>query len=275
MSIFLLLLVLGVANSCWKKPPVGSESEDEDASFLLRMPMKDATTTPSINERCQVPNSWALKFVTIISTGATARLYGALLGQYEYDTTLGYYVQSDTENDEPTYLLQTRNLWRVGPNETFYWLFNPIISETLPSIGWHIGRPWNKDSSMEDPTLIILHGPALTWNLECKCESYEVTASGAISDLYQSSHFGVYSYTKRWRNGRPILKNTDGRLMQYENQNNGWLLVLKESHFVIGVSQPYSSPSDVKKWYYFDHSSAIFKPVPVNSLNVTCIPRTQ
>ena len=122
------------------------------------------------------------------------------------------------------------------------------------------------DSSIEDPTLRISRGPL---NLECKCESYEVKA--------ENGEFGNFGFTDRWRNGRPILTNKDGRLLQHGNRNNGWLFVLNESlseHFVIGGSQSYLSPSDEKNWYYKDRSF-LFKQVPANSLNVTCIPRTQ
>lgn len=54
MLIFALLLILGLANSCWKTPPGGSESKDENAIWM-RMPLQEQDTSTRLSKSMDSP----------------------------------------------------------------------------------------------------------------------------------------------------------------------------------------------------------------------------
>ena len=248
MFYILFFLIFGVANSCITQSHL-SCSRSEDDAMLIRLRRNSEMSTKLV----------------ITSTGSTAWTYGGILGQYEYDNTLGYYVQSNTEKENgnfyPAFLYSVEDIWQVGPKENKYWLKNSDPSTRIPTSGWQYYRP-ETNVDIEDPLLMITFGPFIN-----ECEAYVVAASEHAADLFPS-YLGVFSFTDRWWNGRPLLTNSNGRLMYHGNQDYGWLLSSDLDNNVIRGTMSHLSPEREKNWLYWDSSSSSYKQA---SLNVTCV----
>ena len=104
-----------------------------------------------------------------------------------------------------------------------------------------------------------------------ECEAYVVAASGHAADLFPS-YLGVFSFADKWWNGRPLLINSNGRLMYHGNQDYGWLLSSDLDNNVIRGTMSHLSPEREKNWLYWDSSSSSYKQA---SLNVTCVIETE
>ena len=138
--------------------------------------------------------------VVISSTGGVARIWGELLGQYEYDEDKECFVQSSTEQSNGRY--NARYLyrdedddWEVGSTpggNTSLWLKNTnSTSGKLPTGGWmyHDGENWQYDHSMT-----VTPGPLASLPAQ-----FLVTASGSFVGLTtSSSYLGVFNKTERY-----------------------------------------------------------------------------
>ena len=132
--------------------------------------------------------------VVISSTGGAFQLLGSILGQYEYDEEHGYYIQTNTEqnNDkyQQSYLYQYEDEeWIVGssPGLRSGWLTNWNTNKTVPTSGWQY-YDYDGESWQDDPSLVVTPAPLP--------RRFNVTASGDAAEKWPS-YLGVFTRTER------------------------------------------------------------------------------
>ena len=201
----------------------------------------------------------------ISSTGGVARVWGELLGQYEYDEDKECFVQSSTEQSnrkyDPIYLYRDEDGWFVGSipgGNTSFLLWNTNSTNgKLPTGSWvyNDGETWQYDHSMT-----VTPGP-----LPPLPAQFLVTASGAFLGKVSSlSYLGVFNKTERWWAGRPVYVNTEGRFLYHIDS---WMIADKLGFYSLRGSKPHHSPADERSWTYLEGSwtnyETVEKPVSV------------
>ena len=153
--------------------------------------------------------------VNITSTGGAGKCQGGSLGQYCYDPDTGFYLQTNTEvGDEkykPRYIYPVDDEWWVGPTpgRKLGFMHNPTKSLNMPLVGWMYTD--GKGTWHADETLVISPGPLTL------CDSLTVSASGPAAEE-QSEKLGEFSRTEMWWNGKPVFRNSQGRLLKQSSK---------------------------------------------------------
>ena len=193
----------------------------------------------------------SLTGVVLSSTGGAAQHQGGSLGQYCHDTDMGCYVQTNTEEGheryKPQYIYPVDNGWYVGSTlgeKKGLFLENPTRSQTVPTTEWNYygGKSW-----VSDPTLVISAGP-----LTSLCNILTVSASGPAAEK-QSDKMGEFSRTERWFNGKPVFRNSQGRLL-HQSPTQGWHVGRELGEAGLRGSMAHHCPSQERKWTYWDGS---------------------
>ena len=197
--------------------------------------------------------------MVLFSTGETAHKQGGILGQYEYDENMGYYVQTSTEQSdpyfEPVFLYPDEDdKWWVGHGKKSGWLYNPISSKTPPYSGWQIVGLFPGDLWF-DPSVTVTNGP-----LPHLASQFMVTASGGAAAKWSS--LGLFTRTERWWNGRPVFVNTHGRFLHHGFGSDGWMIGKKFRYGTLRGSQAHFSPESERNWSYAHYGA--WKPASVN-----------
>ena len=156
------------------------------------------------------------KRLVISSTGEAAEKCGWWLGQYEIageHRGAPYYRQ--TGDNYHRYLYRdAQTAWRAGPElgstkDYKRFLYHPpTTGDTPPQSGWQYRPTLNGGQYRDDPRLVLTPGPLsppLTITLQ---------AEGELASLYPH-HFGTFSKTDQWSQGRPVYRNQEENLLYY------------------------------------------------------------
>ena len=189
---------------------------------------------------------FSLNFITITSSGGTAKFQGGVLGQYCYDPDTGFYLQTSTEKghenyNQPRYIYPVDDVWCVGdaPGVKAGALKNPTKSQSLPLVGWM----YSDDKTFHaDTTLVISPGP-----LSSLCDRITVSASGPAAEV-QSPKLGEFSRTEMWWNGRPVFRNSQGQLLKQSGKE--WDVGPNLGRAGLRGSMTHHCPGSEKKWEY-------------------------
>ena len=234
--------------------PIGDEKSSEVINFLNGY-IPNENTFWFINKTFhESMNVKTVNKVTISSKGLVtdeSSAVSANLGQYVYDQEKNYYKQSTTVLDsDPRYLYRSQSdgYWYVGDdiykNEGYFKSVNK--DDTLPLIGWQF---WNDSTSswQEDITLTIT-------GARSQCIAYNVIGQGSVSEEWPS-YFGQFVITNDWFNGRPVYKNTNGKVLCVDGSYGDWNIGEDyEDYNIWSVDLP-MYPDRVKSWMFYDGTS--------------------
>ena len=107
-----------------------------------------------------------------------------------------------------------------------------------------------------DTTLVISPGP-----LSSLCDSLTVSASGPAAEK-QPDKLGEFSRTKMWWNGKPVFRNSQGRLL-HQSPGQGWSVGVKLALAGLTGSMACHCPTIEENWEYADKETGQWKPASV------------
>ena len=126
------------------------------------------------------------------------------------------------------------------------YLRNLTDNKTVPTRGWEYYVDKSK-SWTDDPSLVISPGP-----MTSLCDSLTVTASGPAAERFPAC-LGEFSRTETWWNGRPVFKNSQGRLL-HQSPEQGWIVGPELGTAGLSGSMAHHCPTIERKWTYWDGS---------------------
>ena len=207
-------------------------------SFKEEIEIDDDSQLETVEIR--IPN-----FIVITSNGIGVEKQGASLGVYIFNSTLDYYIQTNTEQTRTSrYLYKNINgAWTVGRNPGTTWFWNKQTSETVPTSGWEVADN-NNAGWQADPNLTITAGP-----LTDICKNVTISASGSAKLQPSKSRLGVFTRTEKWYNSRPVYINNFGNHL-YVTDDGFWSIGQVIGVYVLRSTGAPLHVVDATNWVY-------------------------
>ena len=203
----------------------------------------------------------------ISSIGITADVHGNILGEYNYDSQKGHYIQaffenhhSENPNVEKKYLYINEDYgeWQLGPvpGGEEAWLINGNPSQNIPDdSNWEVfdGENWIVDTDLK----VTIGG--LT-----PCPGVKIYGLGPVVEV-GGELLGIFRPLSSsppfimW-NGHPIYESKSGKTLVMDNDGK-W--IIDGTNAILMGSPGRLCPSESNEWVYLDVVDEVQRPADI------------